>query len=330
MKRLFLLVFAVLCCRVALAQAVEPGASNDFRVIARAELFGSSFSPTLYSLWEGSAGDQFEFSVCNHWLTDFSDTPSLYSDILRSDVSNLFDWANVTWRPGAFGLTVGKMFAGVGGFEEDAYDFDSHWDLNSIFWNDTYEGCTYQWGVGVDLLDEESESKVMFQIVTSPYGERPFYEKFGKGLLEYNLYGDGNWDLSETVSTRAVGSLNFINTGDGYVKMLAIGDQMYIGDLTLGIDYIDYGISFRDRDRTILATASYNFNDRFEAGAKCVLDHVYDENCLLAGGFFYWYPLRESTDLRVHLTGSVCNYDRGAVLSLGATWNFSLTDLFRK
>ena len=273
---------------------------------------------TIASLWtvfDGNLGDYVSFSFSNHWLafsTSFDDTKDLYRNTWRSDANNWVDWANVTLHLGNFSLTLGKDYIHFGTFEVDDYDFDAHWQLNSMFWN---EYQVYQWGGSFGWTSNDESTSLMFQVSTDQTMEKPFSSK-NLGDYAYTLFGK-----HESDEVSVMGSISHCSIG----WVGALGAELALTDaLTLRTDgYISdtyYGASARltaalGRKADLFAKAGFDVGDNelvfIGRGASCGLGAN-------------WYPLRDSRDLRIHALYAYDGVGNYHYISAGITYALNL------
>lgn len=374
MKKLTFVTTALLCCSLAYSQEV------DVRIIPRVDVnalvptskesdWGVDFGNTsLYTLVEGTFAENFSYSIANHWLSVpgisgvGEEIAGLYTGSLYSNANNWLDWANLTYtlsteNAGSFEFTAGKDVMAIGGFELDAYDFDSHFGLSSLFWN---YGSVYQWGGKVGYTTPSEMSSFYFQATTSPYGGMLFRDR------QYGAYGlmyRGEYDWYAPIF-----STNFIQYDrNRYMNVIALGNQFYAGDCTIGIDWMNRARSARNffnQEMSLMGTLSYNFGDKVELFGKvgwerfkgdgffsmptlgqedafglytdyCAVYEPLDGETLIAyeplpenyiwGGIgVNWYPVKDSQDLRVHALISTNNIDGLLTVGIGVTYNFSV------
>ena len=107
MRKIFALTVAALCYFCTYSQ--EANSSDNVPTLIIAPRFDvNPYIPTgsgglsgvdfgnssLCTKLEGSIGEHFSYSMCNHWVT--TDTASLYKDILRTDQSDFIDWLTLS------------------------------------------------------------------------------------------------------------------------------------------------------------------------------------------------------------------------------------------
>ena len=234
------------------------------------------------------------------------------------------NWLLLTYETDRFSISAGKDALFVGSFEYDAYDLDSYWFMNSMFWN-TID--PWQWGVSAAWypVDEQSLS---FQFCNSPFSD------FETGnLFAYALAWRGSWDFYESYWSANLWQYD----AKGYVGAINLGNRFYFGDFTIDLEYSTRGTSWKglfSDDFTLQFAPSYEWNWG-RAFAKCGWEKI-SENTLgydfTGSNLFYgagveFFPLKEYKDLRIHAVwGSNSTYTGGHILELGLTWKLNLTD----
>lgn len=340
MKKLAIVAAGLSCCFLANSQELE------VRLIPRVDVntiipaskdaswdvdFGNT---SFYTLVEGTFAENFSYSVENHWLSIYgyqtpgSDIADLYTNSLRTDSGTWLDWANITYtlgtnKGGAFDFTLGKMPFTIGSYEIDAYDFDSYFQLNSNFWNNTQ---SYQWGGKIGYTTPSESTSIYLQATTSPAGGMLFRDK-QYGAYGLSLYGDYG-------CFAPIYSINFVQYAKGsYENIIGLGNQFYVGDLTLGLDYVTRARSvkhFFEQNLTLTATAQYSW-DKVDLFGKFGYELVEGTgNYLFGGAGVNWYPLKNSKELAVHAVISANNWINTVSVNLGVIYNFVLTDHIRR
>ena len=138
MKRLFTLLVVILTMSNAALMAQEeqknivdyiPDISLDARFDYShdfAEKAGRFGGNGLYIDINGQICPNLYYSL-NHCIAKFDG-----SDELGFGNTN---WLTLTYDNDSFFVTAGKEDVKVGSFEYDTYDFDSYWEMNSLWWN---------------------------------------------------------------------------------------------------------------------------------------------------------------------------------------------------
>lgn len=358
MKKLSLLTAAMLCCSLAFAQEAEEEGTvlkfiPRFDVNPYVGLSDNSNAPgfslgnsSLYTLFEGNFGESdFSYSAEGHWLS--ANPSELYS---QPNFTNWLDWAYVNYNKNLFNFSIGKQILAAGTFEEDAYDFDSHFDLNTTFWNNL---PSYVWAAQASFGTEDNY--FAFQLSNSPFAEEgPLKDK----LLAYNFKVAAGNDISSTLT-----SFNLMNTPSGEsIKMLAIGEMFSFGDFDFVVDAAFRGFDKITEEKSLAMSLVWNASDSFDftlkggfeklrSGCGDVLgwnpadngEDPYDyfvpasleqfyalksaKSYNFVGALVNWYPL---DDLRVHAVASYNNWSNSLSLNAGITYYFDLAKFIRK
>ena len=327
MKRLVVLAASILLCTLAQAQgADDSGASAGITIIPRIDynpvFFDGQFdeatlgNSSLYSLFEGNISDKLSFSVCNHWLS--TDPKPLYQNTWRSDDVNWCDWAYLEYTPGNFVLTAGKQVVTFGGFELEEYDYDVHMHMMSALFGSFQ--C-YQWGLKAGWMNSEETTGLFLQATSSPYGEKPF------DAMVYSAQYQGYYGPVSLLY-----SANMMKNWDGEnVFMFTLGNQVELGDWTLQADFTNkvgsYDFSDILRDGvTVFGTAKFNPSDHWEFIGRAGFEHTHKDN--MDNGIFgvaaHWFPLRNSRNLRIHLSGAHQHYLKMNSLTIGAMYYLNI------
>lgn len=256
---------------------------------------------SLYTLAEGNITDFLSFGFCGHWLSD--DPAYLYDNTFHSDATNWLDALYLDFSVGSFDFTLGKDMVTTGGFENEDYDFDVHPFLCSGIWNNF--SC-YQWGAKAAWTTPSEKSSFAFQFSASPYGERPF----SSGLFNYSLSWNGEYGPLSTVW-----SATAVDTGDGFIPFVMLGQRLEFGSWTVGLDVsnqVGTGLEILSDGLTLIPSLAFSPCDKWEFTAKGVYQKLKDpvmageDDSWLAGVSAHWFPLRDSQDLRIH---AVAAYD---------------------
>ncbi len=326
MKRLFVLfAFLLLSCAFH-AQDVKAQSEGTLLIVPRldaepAYYFGDkewSFNlgaTSLYTVFDGNLGDYFSFSFSNHWFAytnSFQDTKDLYLNTWRADAFNWVDWANVSVHFGNFSITAGKDYIHMGTFENDAYDFDSHWQLNSSLWNN-YQ--VYQWGGSFGWTSSDESGHVRLQVTTDQLQERPFGSRNWKDYA-YNLFGYYGNDAFKVMGSFMHCSIGFLGS---------LGVEGYLSDaVTLGADgYIskNYGGASLRVNAQLGEHVDLFVKGGFDKGSNSL---IIDGTRFYCGTGLYWYPLRDNRDLRVHGLFAYDGGDNAIDFSAGITYQLNL------
>lgn len=345
MRRIFILIAAALSATLVYAQDAENvGNSAQLSIIPRIDLnpyvgfrsdAGTDFSlsnSSLYTLLEGNFGEHFSYSIMNHWLCE--EPGSLYEDtFFHSDVVNWCDWANLTYSFGDFSITAGKCAMALGLWEQDAYDYESHFDLNSTMWN---EMQVYQWGGDITWNHGEFSATTL-QLLSSPFSVRPYDGGLFSASILTRRDADG---LSYLLSGNLVGFETaptiYEASPSGFVKMLNGGLKYCFGDFTLGTDLSWHNSKKLHINETMgVLFAEFNPSERFNLIAKAGYEkyiqaetfsrvlYVFDGR-LFGGLAAHYFPLRDNDALRLHAVVAYDNGFDGLSINIGALYNISI------
>lgn len=367
MKRLIVLIIAATLCGLA-ASAQEASDSNangiEISIISRLDLNpyfsvngekpdwglgGTAFglgNTSIYTLIEGNWGEHWSYSIANHWLSD--DPKLLYTNTLYANDCNWVDWANITFSTlnhgkGSWHFTLGKDYLALGSIELDEYDFDCHIDMCSYVWNNL---PIYQWGGSIAYLLPDDCTKFRLQISSSPFNEK----FFDSGLLSYSLQWCGEYDYYYGLY-----SVNFLEDSPGFkhgLGIISMGNQFYLGDFTLTLDYMSRQDNFSSifKSGSITGSLKYSLGEKADFFAKggweyCNGEDYFADWCTepdadvfsllkkpywFAGIGAHYYPLKDSQDLRLHTTLSYNNDIESISFNIGVSYNFQLSKYFKR
>ncbi|MBQ2018256.1 MAG: hypothetical protein II209_02250, partial [Alistipes sp.] len=153
---------------------------------------------------DGKISKHFSYSLCQKLFSQHGEDDSVFDNT---------DWLTLSYDIGQFTFTAGKDVLMVGSFEYDAYDIDSYFDMNSMFYNSF--SC-YQWGAKAMWTNRNETTSLAFQITNSPFSYAPKEEN----IYSYNLGWYGYWDSYESIWT-----CNFMEYAPGqFAKMIALGN----------------------------------------------------------------------------------------------------------
>ena len=323
---MFVLFAFLLVSGASFAQDEKPQSEGTLMIVPRLDVEATrshsdrswSFDlgmTSLYTVFDGNLGDYFSFSFANHWFafaTSFEDTKNLYRNTWRADECNWVDWANVSLHLGNFSLTLGKDYIHFGTFEVDDYDFDAIPQVNSLFWHN-YQ--VYQWGGSLGWTSSDENTNVVLQMTTDQWMEKPFSSK-NLGDYAYTLYGSHATD-----DITVMGSISHCTLG----WVGAFGVEAALNDIfTLtGQGYLSN--TYCNASLQLKA----GLGDHFEVFAKGGFDVGENELFVDGRGVFcgvggFWYPLRNSKDLRIHAVYSYDDVLKETALSAGITYALNL------
>lgn len=300
----------------------------------------------VYLNIEGKISKNFSYSLCQRFFSSHGEDDSAFDNT---------DWLTLTYDVGQFSFTAGKDVVMVGSYEYDAYDIDSYFDMNSMFYNSF--SC-YQWGVKAMWSPSESSS-FAFQVTNSPFSYTPKEEN----IYAYNLGWYGSWENYESIWT-----VNMFEYEQGkFVKCIAVGNMFYMGNLSFGLDCVMRGNEIKSiggDEITINLMPSYEFGDSFRLFGKLGWERVgedlpydfwgeyltrddmilaNDENiytlpAFLVSGKDYWFygagleyfPLKEDKSIRLHAAWASNNYTNRHSINVGLTWKFDVVGAVKR
>ncbi len=238
------------------------------------------------------------------------------------------NWLTLTYKVGSFEFTAGKNVVLAGGFENDAEDLDSYYDMNSMFYNML---DSWQWGASATWYPTDNHS-FTFQAINSP-----IYS------AEDNLFG---FDLAWRMESDIFESFWTANAWEyergKYMANLSLGNIFYIGDFSITVDYqtraADMKRLFAD-DFTLTALPAYELGEWGRVFAKFGWEKVaeglpykfaYDDGIdyMFYGCGFEYYPLKENKNLRLHAAWAGNNLG-DSFLNIGLKWRFDLTSAMK-
>ena len=294
----------------------------------------------VYLNIDGKIAKNFSYSLCQRFFSAHGEDDSVFDNT---------DWLTLSYDVGQFSFTAGKDIVMLGSYEYDAYDIDSYFDMNSMFYNSF--GC-YQWGAKVAWAPSDNGS-LAFQVTNSPFSVYPKEDN----LYAYNLAWSDDYDFYTSIW-----SVNMFEYMPGkFVKCLALGNMFYIGNLSLGLDCITLDTNLKDRKNdqfVINFMPSYEFGNRFrlfgKLGWECVgedvpydfwgeylsademilanEENIYTLPAFLVAGKDYWFygagleyfPLKENDSVRLHAVWASNNYTNRHSINIGLTWKFDV------
>lgn len=295
-------------------------------------IYGGLGNSSLYTNFEASFSENLSLLVVSEWLCD--DPSWLYGYTGHSDSNNWLNFCTLEYALDNWSFTVGKDCMLVGGYEFDPWDYDSHSELNSAFWN-TF--ACYQWSGKVGYTTSDESTSIYAQMAASPFGEYPF----ASGLWAYSLQWKGeygpfyniwSWTLAEADKGQ-------------FENIVCLGQQLALGDFTIEANWFnilgwdDAGSDGEYRmylpGRTITAGVTWAPSDAFDITAKYVLEGYkingggygdYQKGGIVA----QWYPIKDSQALRLHALVGAGENVGGACINIGATYYLDALNLFRK
>ena len=272
---------------------------------------GRIFGDGLYLNIDCYISPNFSYSF-NHRLAS-----TYYEDNTGFNGTN---WLTLTYEVGSFGFTAGKDALFVGSFEYDAYDLDTYYYMNSMFYN--MFDC-WQWGLSAAWYPDDCNS-ILLQASESPFRVED------NVLMGYAAGWRAEYDFYESYWTA-----NLWEYEKGrFVKALNIGNRFHFGNFTCDLEYMTRASNLSNffvNDFTAIIAPSYEVGDWLRIFAKCgyervredVLFEEYDKGLFYGAGIEY-FPLKEDKDIRIHAAWSSSIFF-GDMLDLGVTWKMDLT-----
>lgn len=325
-----------LCFLAHSQEADDLGNYAEFTFIPRLDLnlstqnseFGADLgNSSIYTLFEGSAGEHFSWTVANHWLHAGGDYGWPYSSLGYSNTTNWLDYFLADFSFGNWTFSLGKDMIQTGGFEYDEWDWDIHPTFASYLWNTL--PC-YQWGGKVAFTTPSEMTNLALQVTASPLVERPFED--GKGTLSFMWRGEYGWysNIWSATAMEAYGN-------DNRTYLYALGNRFTFSDewsWTLDLQLMTRSIDYYEADAmygAVLNTVSYCPSDKLDFALKGGFYGIGDKDDFPAfdsdasftayniGIIANFYPLKDSS-LRLH---GFLNYnsEEGGILGIGATYN---------
>ena len=331
MKRTLLSTAAALLCLPLLCQEAEDSGNHaQLLIVPRLEYnpyFAGGESPehtlgasALYTFLDGDITENLSFSICNHWLS--GEPAALYQNTLRSDSTNWLDWANLTYSFNGFAITVGKQAAKIAAFEYDPCDVESDFAFGTSLYNNL---PGYQWGGDFSYTLKDGCNTFGAQILTSPYGEKPF----ASGRYMFTGYWRGEFDIYS--ATCEYTTIQQTEKG-GYDRFLSIGQMLSLDALTLELDYVtpftDYCI-FAPK-HALRGMVTYTPSESVEVALKGCWEssgsalYDFDESGLCGskiGGGVRLHPLKNKKLMTIQLLGGYLFQAQAATVIAGVTFN---------
>ncbi len=271
----------------------------------------------LYLNIDGYISPHFSYSLQQRLASSY------YEDNSGFNGTNIL---TLTYSIGSFEFTAGKLGVLGCGFENDAEDLDSYYDMNSMFYNML---DSWQWGILATWYPAENHTLAL-QAINSP-----FYSD------EANLFG---FDLAWRMEGDFYESFWNANLWEfephKYVKSISLGNKFHIGDFTMGLDYLTHGATMKSiftKNFALIAAPSYAFGEwgrifakfgweRTEADLPYSLayEEALGKDYLYYGAGVEFHPLKSTEDIRLHAAWSG-NSMGGNYLNIGLKWRFDLT-----
>ena len=358
MKKYLLSIAALLLGLLAHSQEADDlGKYAEISIIPRVDLSPAWYtdeveftlgSSSLYTLFEGSASEHFSWTVVNHWFDGNSflgrdaDPFVLFKTLGYSDSNNFIDMLYADLKFGGWTFTLGKQCITTGGHEYDDWDWLVHGNIASPLWRDL---ACYQWGGKVAWTTPSENTTFSLQMVSSPFGERPF----ASGLFTYSLQWSGDYGWYSplwSVSAFAKEAAETSSAPRDYSFVVSLGNKFTFGDWTVSLDWSNVaGLNYYYTDFLkgciFHGQVDMSPSDRWEFSLRgnyvfskqpdyssSVMPQTYTQvNYWNIGPIVHFYPLRDSKDLRLHasaLLGCIQGQPISALeLSIGVLYNLN-------
>lgn len=346
-KFLVVCAAATLCCSLVSAQEAEDAGRGaelsivprfDAGILRSVEDKSTSFNfgnTSLYTFFEGNISESWSFSLCNHWVaSDWGATTlqeaigaptkalyQIYKPFGGEAANNFLDWAYLSYAPGNFEFSLGKMPMIVGGFEFDENDVDVHPIATSLFWN-TF--TVYQPAFAASWTTPSEMTTFTLQVSADQFNRRPSY-----GLKWAGEYGpfSTNWSavLVSYIAPEDPASVTLR-------PILSFGNRLTLGHFSLTADFINRcGDPAYERPdisgHTLLTTLAYAPSEQFNMAVRCAWNRVKEDLDLYGSGDFLttslqanWYPIEDDDMFRIQFCAGMM--DKSPFAVLGTTWNF--------
>lgn len=343
MKKLLSLSAALLLCFLAHSQEAEvTGNYAEVTIIPRldlnpfiqdSELGFTHGNSSIYTLFEGSAGEHFSWTLVNHWISSLNEPASPdynygwpYVNLGYSNTLNLIDYLCVDLTFGNWDFTIGKDAMFILGHEFQPWDWEIHYDLLTPF-NSVISG--YQWGIAAAYTTNSENTTIAAQWKTSPYGERPF----ASGLYAYSLQWTGEYGFYEPIWSYSAIQYD----KKSFQHLVTLGNKFnfsdevfFVAEWTGGFAKSDpfFDDAFADafRFNCVRGEVGYVPSDRFDLGLHAYWHKPQElEGWFNVGAAAHFRPIKNNPDLlRLHAVLAYNTIGNYLGLTLGATFNIGI------
>ena len=264
------------------------------------ERAGCMYGDGLYLDINGKISPNFSYSLNQRLASTY------YEDNAGFNGTN---WLTLTYETDDFAVTVGKDALLVGSFEYDAYDLDSYYDMNSVFYN--IFDC-WQWGISGTWYPAEDQ-ELTFQFADSPLSDG------ASDLFSYAIGWRGAWDWYESYWTA-----NLWQYGrKDFVKSVNLGNRFSFSNFSTDFDFMFRHGEIEDFcGITTTLAPSYYISDWGRIFVKAgweSYEHVF------GGAGFEYFPLKENKDIRLHAVWACNEFMYGHTFNIGVTWKMDMT-----
>ena len=262
----------------------------------------------------GKISKHFSYSL-NHRIADFEG-----EDKLGFGNTN---WLTLTYENDHFYVTAGAEDIKVGSFEYDAYDLDSYWEMNSLFWN-TFS--PWHWGISAGWYPVEGQTIIL------QTSQSPFFSRENPDLFAYAVAWRGEWNCYESYWSANL----WQHPEGGYVESLNLGNRFHFGDFSFDLDYLTRAKSikhFFTSDISVMFSPSYEWEwgrafakVGWEKVAEDYLGYDFIGDNLFYGAGVEFFPLKSQKDVRLHaIWAANTAISNSHYINIGLTWKFNLT-----
>ena len=325
MKKLFpfyLVVFLTISSAIFAQEAEDTTAIDYIPEISLDTRFG--FNQSITDKSGRFYSDGIYLNLSGNISPHFSYTSNI--KFLSPEYGSSICWLLLTYERDWFSVSAGKDAIYVGGFEYDAMEIDTYFDMSSLFYNSF--DC-WQWGASAAFCPAEGHS-ILLQVANSPLTYDPNHFAYALAWRsEYDWY-ESYW------------SVNLWQYDKGaFVKALNLGNKFHIGDFSLVLDYMTRSYELNTlftEDFTALAMPSYEgcswcrpfLKVGFERASE-ILEYDFVGDNLFYGVGAEFFPIRNYKELRLFATWTHnTEYTQSHQINIGATWRIDLTKALRK
>lgn len=306
MKKSIALLLIALCSICAWSQ--EDDYKGALKVVPRFDV-GANFyegekpevdwgNSGLYTQLDYNFTSSLKFRMINLWVN--SEPKGLYSNFFRPYAINFLPTFALDFSFSNFYVTVGKDYLGLGGFENDPYDYDFDFDQLTPF---CWYMVTSQWGGRIGWISESENTDLSFAVTSSPFGTRTFAD----GLLAFTGIWRGNYGPLSTIW-----GVSAVATEKGKYEFLAtLGQKLTFGGFSATFDwfntsYPDPESGFLAKGHTLRGELAYDFDGKADialTGSRILAPKgdIELENSWLAGVKAHICPIE---NLKISLTGA--------------------------
>lgn len=283
---------------------------------------------SVYTLFEGSVGEHFSWTLANHWISSLNVPASdefnyawPYKYLGYSDCTNWIDYCKVDLTFGNWAFTLGKDCLSTLGFEYEDWDWDVHFDLTTPFWNAV---AAYQWGAKVAYTVADATT-FSLQMTSSPYGEHPF----ASGLWAYSFQWRGEYGWFEPIWSYS--AFQFDKSNGAFQNIVSLGNKFNFSDEFNFV--LDWTGSFVKSEwqseyssfNQFRGVFTYAPSDRFDIALHGIFYKAFEADLeSRLGVVAQFYPLKDSQDLRLHAGFTYFISEKVPSLTVGARYDIRI------